>query len=102
MRYIRFAEEEPHLFRFLFQSGHFSGLRLEDLIKAPEAADLLTVVSAEEGLTMENAALYFEPLAALVHGYASLIANNGMKYDPDAIRQSLIMIEAGMEKGKEQ
>lgn len=102
MRYIRFAEEEPHLFRFLFQSGRFSGLRLEDLIKAPEAADLLTVVSAEEGLTMENAALYFEPLAALVHGYASLIANNGMKYDPDAIRQSLIMIEAGMEKGKEQ
>ena len=102
MRYIRFAEEEPHLFRFLFQSGRFSGLRLEDLIKAPETAELLTVVSAEEGLTMESAALFFEPLAALVHGYASLIANNGMKYDPDAIRKSLIMIEAGMEKGKEQ
>ena len=100
MRYIRFAEEEPQLFRFLFQSGRFSGFSLEDLIKAPEAADLLTVVSAEEGLATEGAALFFEPLAALVHGYASLIANNGMKYDPDAIRRSLTMIEEGIRKGK--
>ena len=100
MRYIRFAEEEPQLFRFLFQSGRFSGFSLEDLIKSPEAADLLTSVSREEGLTMEEAAGFFEPLAALVHGYASLIANNGMKYDPDAIRKSLTMIEEGIRKGK--
>ena len=93
MRYIRFAEEEPQLFRFLFQSGRFSGFSLEDLIKSPESAALLTVVSTEEGLATEDAALFFEPLAALVHGYASLIANNGMKYDPDAIRKSLTMIE---------
>ena len=100
MRYIRYAEEEPQLFRFLFQSGRFSGFSLQDLIKAPETADLLTAVSTEERLTMEDAALFFEPLAALVHGYASLIANNGMKYDPDAIRKALIMIEEGIRKGK--
>ena len=100
MRYIRFAEEEPQLFRFLFQSGRFSGFSLEDLIKSPETAALLTVVSTEEGLATEDAALFFEPLAALVHGYASLIANNGMKYDPDAIQNSLIMIEEGIKKGK--
>lgn len=99
MRYIRFAEEEPQLFRFLFQSGRFSGFSLEELIKAPEAADLLTAVSTEVGLTREGAALYFEPLVAVVHGYASLIANNGMKYDPDAIRKALTMIAAGMGKG---
>lgn len=100
MRYIRFAEEEPQLFRFLFQSGRFSGFSLEDLIKAPEAADLLTAVCSEEGLTMEDAAAFFAPLAALVHGYASLIANNGMKYDPEAIRKSLTTIEEGIRKGK--
>ena len=100
MRYIRFAEEEPQLFRFLFQSGRFSGFSLEDLIKSPETAALLTVVSTEEGLAMEEAAAFFEPLAALVHGYASLIANNGMMYDPDAIQNSLIMIEEGIKKGK--
>ena len=49
---------------------------------------------------MEEAAAFFEPLAALVHGYASLIANNGMMYDPDAIQNSLIMIEEGIKKGK--
>ena len=58
MRYIRFAEEEPQLFRFLFQSGRFSGFSLEDLIKSPESAALLTVVSTEEGLATEDAALW--------------------------------------------
>ncbi len=101
IRYIRFAEEEPQLFRFLFQSGRFSGFSLEDLIRAPETADLLAAVSTEEELTIEDAAAFFEPLAAVVHGYASLIANNAMKYDPDAIRKALMMIVEGIEKGRE-
>ena len=98
LRYIRFAEEEPQLFRFLFQSGRFSGLSLEDLIRAPEVAGILSAVSAEEALTPEDAAAFFEPLAAVVHGYASLIANNAMKYDPDAIRNALITIAEGRER----
>ena len=102
IRYIRFAEQEPQLFRFLFQSGRFSGLSLEDLIRAPEAADVLAAVSTEEKLTAEQAAAFFEPLVAVVHGYASLIANNGMKYDPDAIRRALLMIADGMERGRNQ
>ena len=85
LRYVRFAEEEPQLFRFLFQSGRFSGLSLEELIRAPEAA-----------------AAFFEPLVALVHGYASLIANNGMEYDPEAIRKALLTIAEGMERGRNQ
>ena len=101
IRYIRFAEEEPQLFRFLFQSGRFSGFSLEDLIRAPEAAGLLAAVSSEEELTAEEAAAFFEPLVAAVHGYASLIANNGMKYDPDAIRRVLLMIADGIERGSD-
>ena len=99
LRYIRFAEEEPQLFRFLFQSGRFSGFSMEDLIRSPEAADILAAVSAEEGLTTEEAVTFFEPLAALVHGYASMIVDNAMKYDPDAIRKALITIARGLEKG---
>lgn len=102
MRYIRFAKEEPRLFRFLFQSGRFSGLSLEELIRAPEAAEVLNAVSAEAELTKEAAAAFFEPLVALVHGYASLIANNGMEYDPEAIRKALLMIAEGMERGRNQ
>ena len=102
IRYIRFAEEEPQLFRFLFQSGRFSGLSLEDLIRAPEAADVLAAVRTEEDLTTEEATAFFEPLVAVVHGYASLIANNGMIYDPDTIRRALLMIAEGIERGRKQ
>ena len=98
MRYIRFAEEEPHLFRFLFQSGRFSGLSLEDLVRAPETAGILAAVSEEESLAPEDAAAFFEPLAALVHGYASLIANNAMEYDPDAVRRALVTVAEGLER----
>lgn len=98
LRYIRFAEEEPRLFKFLFQSGRFTGLSLEDLIRAPETAGVLAAVSAEEHLTPEEASVFFEPLAALVHGYASLIANNAMKYDPDTVRNALILIAEGLER----
>lgn len=100
IRYIRFAQEEPQLFRFLFQSGRFSGLSLKELIQAPEAANVLAAVSAEEELTPEEATACFEPLIAVVHGYASLIANNGMKYDPDAIRNALLMLAEGIERKK--
>ena len=100
LRYIRFAEEEPQLFRFLFQSGHFSGFSLEELIRSPETAGILAAVSAEEGLATEDAAAFFEPLAAVVHGYASLIANNAMKYNPDAIQKALITIAEGLERGR--
>lgn len=99
VRYISFAEEEPHLFRFLFQSGRFSGLSMEELIHAPEAAEILAAVATEQSMTMEDAAIFFEPLVALVHGYASLIANNAMKYEPDAIRKSLIAVAEGLERG---
>ncbi len=100
LKYVQFAEEEPRLFRFLFQSGRFSGFSLEDLIKAPEAADILAAVCAESGRTMEDTVSFFEPLVAVVHGYASLIANNAMQYDPDAVRKALIMIVDGIERGR--
>lgn len=99
MRYIRFAEEEPQLFRFLFQSGHYSGFSLEELIRAPEASGILAEVSLEEGMTEEDAAAFFEPLFAVVHGYASLIADNAVRYDPEAIRKALTMIAQGLERG---
>lgn len=92
LRYVRFAADEPMLFKFLFQSGHYAGLQLEDLMRSPDAAPLLEIAGNEEGLTLEEAMSYFEPLYAAVHGYASLIANNGMNYDPSTIRSSLISL----------
>ena len=98
LRYIQFAEEEPRLFRFLFQSGRLSGLSMQDLIRSPETAGVLAAVREEEHLSTEEAAGFFEPLAAVVHGYASLIANNAMKYDPHAIRKALTALVTGLER----
>ena len=101
MNYIRFAVEEPFLFKFLFQSGRFAGLRLEDLIRSQEAAPILAAAGDEEGLDPEGVMAYFEPLYVAVHGYASLIANNGMDYDPVAIERSLTYL-SGATIGKEE
>ena len=101
LRYIRFAQDEPRLFRFLFQTNRFSGLSLEDLIRSPETAGIMAVVGSEGGMDPEAAAAFFEPLAAVVHGYASLIANNAMKYDPDAVRNALTAIAEGLLERKE-
>ena len=101
LRYIRFAQDEPRLFRFLFQTNRFSGLSLEDLIRSPETAGIMAVLGSEGGMDPEAAAAFFEPLAAVVHGYASLIANNAMKYDPDAVRNALTAIAEGLLKRTE-
>ena len=98
LRYIEFAKEEPQLFRFLFQSGRFAGLSMEDLIRDPEVKGVLDTLGNKEGLDPEEAIAFFEPLAAVVHGYASLIANNAMKYDPGSISRALITIAGGLER----
>ena len=91
MRYIQFAADEPALFRLLFQSGHFDGTSLLDLIQAPEAAPLLSAMGPVSS-NPETDARRFEALFVAVHGYASLIANNAMSFDPEEIRATLTAI----------
>ena len=43
LNYIRFAIEEPHLFRFLFQSNGFNGTSLPEMI---DSAELTPFISA--------------------------------------------------------
>ena len=100
LRYIRFAAEEGNLFRFLFQSGHFDGESVADMIRSPEAGALLAAAARELELPEAEAAAVFETLFVTVHGYASLVANNAMRYDPAAVEQSLLALAEGM-LGKE-
>lgn len=102
LRYIQFAAEEPALFRLLFQSGLFDGSTLQDLILAPEAAPLLAAAGATLDGDPETVARRFEALYVAVHGYASLIANNAMPYDEDAVRATLLAIAAGLERNGDQ
>lgn len=83
LNYIRFAHEENHLFRFLFQSDKFRNIGFKELINGDETASLLETVVQQAGLDIEQAKTVFETLFICVHGYASLLANNSMEYNEE-------------------
>lgn len=81
LNYIRFSVLEKHLFRLLFQSDNFSGQNITDLIDTPELTPVLEIFQQEAGLNREQAKFLFKTLTMLIHGCASLLANNTMEYD---------------------
>lgn len=87
--YIRFAAEEKHLFRFLFQSNEFSGKTLMDIINGEDLAPVLEIMQQAMELNLKETKEVFISLFLLVHGYASMLANNNMIYDEDAINIQL-------------
>ncbi len=89
LNYIRFAIEEPNLFRFLFQSDFFSGSTLLELIDAEELTPVLTAMQRSLEVDMEQTKRVFTIIFLFVHGYASIIANNSLKYDEETISSHL-------------
>ena len=89
LNYIRFAVEEPHLFRFLFQSDYFSGKTLLELIDAEELLPVLSAMQSALGVGMEQTKKVFLTVFLFAHGYASIIANNSLKYDEELINSPL-------------
>lgn len=85
MAYIRFAQNEKYLFRFLFQSDGFSGQSLSGLIDNEALSPVLEAISQSSGITFGQAKVAFRSLFLFVHGYASMLANNSMEYDEEVI-----------------
>ena len=95
MNYIRFAIEEPHLFRFLFQSDFFSRNTLLELIDAEELTPVLSAMQRGLKVRMEQTKRVFLTVFLFAHGYASIIANNSLKYDEDLIYSQLEQVYRG-------
>lgn len=89
LNYIRFAIEEPHLFRFLFQSDFFSGTTLLELIDAEELTPVLSAMQGAMEISMEQTKKVFLTVFLFAHGYASIIANNSLKYDEELVSSRL-------------
>ena len=89
MNYIRFAIEEPKLFRFLFQSDFFNGSTMLELIDAEELTPVLSAMQEALGMGMEQTKKVFLTVFLFAHGYASIIANNSLKYDEKLISAQL-------------
>lgn len=95
LNYIRFAIEEPNLFRFLFQSGYATEGSVLEMIDSEELAPVLGAMQAGTGLGMEKTKEVFLTLALFVHGYASIIANNALEFDEAVVAQHLERVYEG-------
>ncbi len=95
LNYIRFAVEEPQLFRFLFQSGYTGKNSLLEMIDSAELLPILTVMQQESGLSAERTKQVFLTVAMFAHGYASIITNNGLEFDENLITGHLESVWEG-------
>ena len=89
MNYIRFAIEEPHLFRFLFQSDFYDGATMSALIDAGELLPVLSAMQGSLGIGMEQTKRVFLTVFLFAHGYASMLVNNSLQYDEALIEADL-------------
>lgn len=96
LNYIRFAEQEKPLFRFLFQSNSFDGQNISGLADAPELLPILGIFQNEAEFSLEQTKILFKTLLMLVHGCASMLANNTMEYNESEIIPMLNMAFMGM------
>lgn len=87
--YVRFAAEEKHLFRLLFQSDHFSKQTFLELVGDESVKPLIEHIQERYKLSEAEAKDEFTARFMLVHGMASMLANNSMVYDEALVARLL-------------
>lgn len=95
LNYIRFAIEEPHLFRFLFQSGFAVEGSLPEMLDSAELTPIRAAMQGALGMSAAQTKRIFTTVALFTHGYASLLANNGLDYDEAAAAEQLERVWRG-------
>ena len=88
MGYIRFAHEERNLFLFLFQSDNYRGAFMS-IFDDEALIPILEVMEGRKDFDVEKAKSRFLRRFLLVHGIASLVANNSLEYDEEEIGRIL-------------
>ena len=89
LNYIRFAVEEPQLFRFLFQSGYAKENNLAEMLRSEELKPVIDAMQAGLGMDRDKTRDVFLTVALFAHGYASILANNDLEYDEALIASHL-------------
>lgn len=98
MAYVRFAAEEKYLFRLLFQSDHFSQQTLSDVVEDASIQPLIEALSELYNISRDEAKDAFTARFLMVHGMASMLANNSMVYDEAVVKR---LLEAQFDKDTE-
>ena len=89
LNYIRFAINEPNLFRFLFQSGYSTENSLIEMIDSPELEPVLSAMQGAMEVPIKQTKDIFLVIALFAHGYASIIANNSLEYNETVVAAHL-------------
>lgn len=89
LRYIKFAAEEKHLFRFLFQSDKYANKGFGELIGGDELAPIFSILRREAGISEQQSRDVFAALFLTVHGISGLLANNSMDCDEEYFKKIL-------------
>lgn len=95
LNYIRFAVEEPNLFRYLFQSGFAAQNSLLEMIDSEEMEPVLTPMREAMGLNREQTKEIFITLAMFVHGYASITVGSALKFEKSVAAAHLERVYRG-------
>ena len=90
LNYVRFAREEPRLFRFLFQTNGLGAQDLASLVDNPDLVAMIALVGNAAGIPEDDARTMFLSLFISAHGFASLLANNAIDYDERLVSTVLV------------
>ena len=86
MAYIRFAKEEPHLFKLLFMRDR-SGEKIEE--NREELRPLIDLIKANLGISEDDAYLFHLEMWIFVHGIATMIVTNYLDWEEEYISRAL-------------
>jgi len=95
LNYIRFAVEEPNLFRFLFQSGIAGQNSLLEMIDSQEMEPVISSIQEAMELDRERTKEIFITLAMFVHGYASILIGNKLEFEECVVKTHLERVYRG-------
>ena len=86
LAYIRFAQEETHLFRLLFMRDRKTEVIPES---NEDLRNMSAFLQAQLGLSTQEATLFHLEMWVCVHGIASMIATDYLPWDQEIIRRML-------------
>jgi len=95
LNYIRFAVEKPNLFRFLLQSGYAAEKNLAQMLDSEALTPVLSAMQSGLNMSAEKTKDVFLTVALFTHGYASILANNGLEFDEKTVARHLERAFAG-------
>ncbi len=93
MAYIRFAKEEPRLFRLLFMCDRTAEDTQEE---GAEMEMIYKIIEQNVGLDREEARLFHAEMWVFVHGIGSMLATNYLQWSMELISEMMTDIYAGL------